>query len=155
MDYFYVGSGHGNVGLQDIALKLKYEKEKWSVGLDAHIFMTGLGVEVYDGVRYNTALNDAMTNGTAADVTAVQDAQYADYTLDAMLGTEIDLSFAYKIKPTVMLKAGYSHMLASETLAYLKGTTYNFGADAGLGRTDQTNNWGYVMVIFKPVFLKK
>ena len=44
-------------------------------------------------------------------------------------------------------------MLASETLATLKGVTYTSGADAGLGRTDQMNNWGYVMVIIKPTFL--
>lgn len=152
MDYFYVGSGHGNVGLQDIYLKLKYAKEKWTLGLDVHIFMAGLGVEVYDGVRYNIALANAVT---PAEITAVQDAQYTDYTLGSMLGTELDLSFSYKIKPTVMLKAGYSHMLASETLASLKGTTYTSGADAGLGRTDQINNWGYVMIIFKPIFLTK
>jgi len=155
MDYFYVGSGHGNVGLQDIFLKLKYgTKEKWSVGADVHIFMTGLGVEVWDGVRYNNALNDAITGGDANAIQAVQD-DMLNYTLGSMLGTEIDLSFAYKLKKTVTLKAGYSHMLASETLASLKGTTYTSGTDAGLGRTDQMNNWGYVMVIFKPTFLKK
>ena len=152
MDYFYVGSGHGNVGLQDIYLKLKYgTKEKWSVGADVHIFMTGLGVEVWDGVRYG---NDLAAATTQAETDAVN-ADMLNYTLGSMMGTEIDLSFAYKLKKTVTLKAGYSHMMASETLASLKGTTYTSGTDAGLGRTDQINNWGYVMIIFKPTFLKK
>ncbi len=131
-----------------------YEKDKWAVGADVHIFMAGLGTEVYDNVRFTNDLNTAIASGDADAVTTVTDDQL-NYTLGSMLGTEIDLSFSYKIKKTVTLKAGYSHMLASETLASLKGTTYTSGADAGLGRTDQINSWGYVMIIFKPTFLKK
>jgi hypothetical protein len=150
IDYFYVGNGHGNVGLQDAYLKLNFKKGIWSAGLNVHMFMTGLGVDVYDATRYNTALGAATTQ---AEIDAIQAGQYTDYTLGNMLGTEIDFSFGTKINKSVAVKAGYSHMLASETLATLKGVTYTSGADAGLGRTDQMNNWGYVMVIIKPTFL--
>lgn len=132
MDYFYVGSGHGNVGLQDIYAKCLYKKDTWSVGLNAHIFMSA--EDVMDPIELaNTGNIRAMSS---------------------MLGTEIDLSIMKKINKSVTLKAGYSHMLASETLATLKGVTYTNGVNAGKGRTDQINNWGYVMVIFKPTFLK-
>lgn len=133
MDYFYVGNGHGGVGLQDVYLKLKYKQESWSVGLDAHVFMSA--AEVMDPVEF------ASTGNIQA--------------MNSMLGTEFDLSFMYKLKKEVTLKAGYSHLLASETLSILKGTTYTTGANAGAGRTDQINNWGYVMLIFKPTFLIK
>lgn len=154
MDYFYVGSAHGNVGLQDAYLRLKYAKGKWTAGLDVHLFMAGLGVEVYDANRYNIALNDAMLNGTPADITAIQDAQYKDYKLASMLGTEFDLTVGTKINESVNIVAGYSHLLATETMASLKGVTYTSGSNAGNGRTDQINNWGYVMIVIKPTFLK-
>ncbi len=133
MDYFYVGSGHGAVGLQDAYLKLKYKKDKWSVGLDAHLFMSAADVL------------DPLELATSGKWTA----------MNSMLGTEFDLSFMRKLNKSVTLKAGYSHLLATETLATLKGVTYTSGTDAGKGRTDQINNWGYVMIIFKPTFLKK
>ena len=133
MDYFYVGSSHGNVGLQDTYLKLLYKKDSWSVGLDAHMFMTA--ADVLDPVELASSGNIR--------------------AMSSSLGTEIDFSVMKKLRKNVTLKAGYSHMLASETLATLKNVTYTTGADAGKGRTDQINNWGYVMIIFKPTFLVK
>jgi len=152
MDYFYVGNWGGNVGLQDAYLKLKFKKGIWSAGLDVHLFMGGLGTEVLDAVSYTTAYTDLVTAGDQAGADALD--MYS-YTLPSMLGTEIDLSLGTKINKSVSVKAGYSHMLASETLATLNGVLNTSGPDAGRGRTDQINNWGYVMVIIKPTFLKK
>lgn len=152
MDYFYVGNAHGNTGLQDAYAKLDYKKDRWTLGLDVHLFMTGIGVEVLDVVSYQqeyTALMDA------GNVTAAADLDPYSFTLPANLGTEIDLSIGTKINKSVAVKMGYSHMLATETLASLKGVTYSSGTDAGRGRVDQINNWVYVMVIFKPTFLEK
>mgnify|MGYP000854464579 CR=1 FL=1 len=133
MDYFYVGSAHGNVGLQDAYLKLNYKKEDWTFGLATHLFLAAN--DVLDQV-------ELATNGNIK-------------AMNPMLGTEFDLSIGTKINKSVSVKAGYSHMLATETLATLKGVTYTTGPDAGKGRVDQINNWAYVMVIFKPTFLTK
>jgi hypothetical protein len=152
MDYFYVGNGHGNAGLQDAYLKIKHAKGKWTLGVDVHLFMTGLGVDVLDPVRYG---NDYNAFVLAGDATAAAALDPYSYTLKPLLGTEIDLSIGTKINESVALKVGYSHMIANETLASLKGVTYTSGADAGLGRTDQINNWSYVMIIIKPTFLTK
>lgn len=149
MDYFYVGNSHGNVGLQDAYLKLKYKKDKWAVGADLHMFMTGLVVEVLDTLSYSKEYTDLVNEGK---VTEANDLNVYDYSRASNLGTELDLSFMYKIKPAVTLKMGYSQMFASETLAFLKGVLHTEGDNAGRGRTDQINNWGYVMVIIKPTF---
>jgi len=129
MDYFYVGNHVGSVGLQDIYGKIKYKKDKRYVGLDVHLF------------------------SAAADVLDVKELAAAG-TVQAMsssLGTEIDLSFGTPIAKGVMLKAGYSHMLGSETLATLKGVT---GFD-GAGYTGAASNWAYVMIIIKPKFFEQ
>jgi len=133
MDYFYVGSGHGNVGLNDAYLTLKYKTGKWAFGLNTHMFLAA--ADVLDQVEFANSGEIKKMN--------------------SMLGTEFDFYLSTKINKSVTIKAGYSHLLATETLASLKGVTYTTGPDAGRGRTDQINNWGYVMLIFKPTFLFK
>ncbi len=63
---------------------------------------------------------------------------------DAYLGTEIDLALGYKIIKNVMFNVGYSQMFATESMEILKG-----------GSKDETNNWAWVMVTFKPTFFSK
>ncbi len=133
MDYFYVGNPHGNVGLNDAYFKLGYKFNKFNVGLNTHIFLAG-----------NDVLDPVVLANTG---------EYK--AMSSFLGTEFDLSVGFKVNKSVTVKMGYSHMLASETLATLKGVTYTTGPDAGKGRTDQINNWAYTMVIIKPNFLKK
>ncbi|MGB0869223.1 MAG: alginate export family protein [Flavobacteriales bacterium] len=58
---------------------------------------------------------------------------------DRDLGTEIDLVYSHKLNADVTIKAGYSHMLASDGLAALRG-----------GNADNTNNWGWLMLVVKP-----
>ncbi len=132
MDYFYVGNHMNNVGLQDIYFKVKYtKKDKYFVGLDAHMFSAA--ADVMDPVEF------AKTGNIKA--------------MNKSFGTELDFTFGFNLSKGVNLKAGYSQMLATETLATVKGVTYTSGTDAGKGRIDQTNNWAWVMITVKPQFL--
>lgn len=114
MDYFYVGNHTGNVGLTDIYGGLNHSKGQWSFATAIHVF------------------------STASDLYLGTDKQ------DKYLGTEVDLSVGYKYSKSVLIKAGYSHMFASDSMEALKG-----------GDKDETQNWGWVMLVFKPNFLKK
>ena len=113
MDYFYVGNHVGNVGLQDIYGGLNYKKDKFSFATAIHLFSSE--ADLYSGAEKQ----------------------------DKYLGTEVDLSVGYKYSSNVMLKAGYSHMFATDSMQALKG-----------GDKDETQNWGWVMVVFTPNFLK-
>ena len=62
---------------------------------------------------------------------------------DAYLGTEIDLVLGYKVYKSVMFNIGYSQMFATETMEILKSRT-----------KDETNNWAWIMITFKPNFFK-
>lgn len=65
-------------------------------------------------------------------------------TADSYLGTEIDFEFSYTLVKNVMLVCGYSQMFATESMEIIKG-----------GSKDETNNWGWIMITFKPTFFKK
>lgn len=64
-------------------------------------------------------------------------------TMPASLGTEFDFSLNYKINDQASIQAGYSHMFATETLQELRG-----------GNRENTTNWAWLMLTYKPVFLK-
>jgi len=63
---------------------------------------------------------------------------------DAYLGTEIDLAFGYKIFKNINFNLGYSHMFATGSMEIIKG-----------GSKDETNNWVWAMITFKPTFFNK
>jgi len=68
-------------------------------------------------------------------------------TIKAMnpyLGTEFDLSGSFLIVASVTCKLGYSHLLATSTMEALKG-----------GNKNAVSNWGYVMIVFKPVLFEQ
>jgi len=65
-------------------------------------------------------------------------------SLSSALGTEIDFSIGYQISKSLDISGGYSQMLATETLQQLKGGDYK-----------TTNNWGWIMLTFKPTFYSK
>ena len=68
-------------------------------------------------------------------------------TIKAMnpyLGTEIDLSGGFNITDGVICKLGYSHLIGTETMVALKG-----------GNKDAVSNWGYVMLVLKPVLFEQ
>lgn len=114
MDYFYVGNHVGSAGLTDIYGGLNHSKGQWSFGSTIHLF------------------------STAADLYLGSEKQ------DKYLGTEVDLSVGYKYSKSVLIKAGYSHMFATDSMEALKG-----------GDSGEIQNWGWVMLVFKPNFLKK
>ncbi|MBK9291213.1 MAG: hypothetical protein IPM52_06275 [Bacteroidetes bacterium] len=64
-------------------------------------------------------------------------------TMPAGLGTEIDFSLNYKINDQANLQAGYSHMFGTATLQQLRGGNY-----------ENTTNWAWLMLTYKPVFFK-
>jgi len=146
MDYFYVGNHIGSVGLNDIFFGLKYKSEKFWVAADAHLFSAA--ADVRDKYKYDKAVADAIAAGQpTTDINKYP-------VMDANLGTEIDFTFGFNLSKGVDLQAGYSGMIDTETLAYLKGVTYKpNNLNAGQGRTDQMNSWGWVMVTFKPKFI--
>jgi hypothetical protein len=110
MDYFYVGNHINSVGLVDLNLPLKYQKGKGTLQLVPHLFSAE--AVVVDNVGEEK---------------------------DSYLGTEIDISFAYKVVDNIDFHVGYSHMFATETMEILKGEN-----------KDNTTNWVWAMFVFKP-----
>ncbi len=99
-----------------------------------HIDNVGL-IDVYakTNIKFNpkSSLNIAAHNFMAA----------ADLPGDnaKQLGTEIDLVYSYSLQKEINIKAGYSHLFASDGMEILKN---NFDGN--------TNNWGWIMVTIKP-----
>jgi hypothetical protein len=58
------------------------------------------------------------------------------------LGTELDLTVSYMLRPAATLSAGWSFMFAGESMELLKGGNY----DAG-------QYWGYIMLAVTPAFI--
>ncbi len=64
-------------------------------------------------------------------------------SMDSGLGTEIDFSMTYAASKTMVFSAGYSQMFATESMQAIKG-----------GNHENSNNWAWVMITFKPTFFK-
>lgn len=62
---------------------------------------------------------------------------------DSYLGTEIDLSVSWAVKPMAKIAVGYSTLFASNSMEILKG------GDSSVGQ-----NWAYVMLSVTPAFIK-
>ena len=60
------------------------------------------------------------------------------------LGTEVDLTFGYKIQNALSISAGWSTMFAGESLELLKGGSHETG-----------NHWAYLMLSATPSFIHK
>ncbi len=106
-----------------------------------HIGNVGLQ-DIYGGVNYG---KDKFSFATAVHLFSSQaDLYNGAAKQDKYLGTEIDLSVGYKYSSNVMFQAGYSHLFATDSMQALKG-----------GDKDETQNWGWVMIVFTPDFLKK
>ena len=89
---------------------------------------------------------------TAADVLDTKETASSGKitAMNGSLGTELDFTYTRALSAGVNLTAGYSHFLPSETLSTLK----NVKNYEGKGRTDETSNWAYIMISFKPNFMK-
>ena len=123
MDYFYVGNYAGQNGLIDVYLPLNFKVKKWNFGLIPHYFQAAATVSSY------------------SDETQ----KFTDYSNG--LGTEIDFVMGYTFSKSVNIQAGYSQMLATETMQVVKYPE-NIPADYYKG----TNNWAWIMITFKPTF---
>ncbi len=112
MDYFYASPfiNGVNPGLWDNQLALFYKPSK-KVDLSAnyHYFLTAKTVSDTSG------------------------------ELDKALGSEIDLQIGWTIMPDVKLIAGYSFMLGTETMDYVKG-----------GDHDSWQDWGWISLNITP-----
>ena len=111
MDYFYVGNPHGNVGLFDQYLGLAYTP---SAQVKFQLM----------GHHFNSA--------------AEMPGEAGNHTVD--LGTELDLTFLWKVEDYLTIVGGYSQMFATENMEIIKS-----------GENDIVNNWAWLMLNFKPV----
>lgn len=118
MDYFYVGNHANSVGLFDVFIPFKYKKDKFSAALIPHLFMSGAAVYGF--------------NSEGEEVNS------------GYLGTEFDLVFGYAIAKSVTISAGYSQMLASESMQVVKNE-YN---------PKGSQNWAWIMIDINPTFFK-
>ncbi len=124
MDYFYVGNHIGSVGIINPYLKVRYNSENYWIQADVHYFMSAAPIRDMDTSLVNNGKYEAASSG---------------------MGTEIDITFNYKLTKGVNFQFGYSHMLATESMVFVKGNT---------GKFEGLNNWAYAMFIFKPSMFK-
>ncbi|WP_422362154.1 alginate export family protein [Reichenbachiella sp.] len=94
MDYFYVGNGHNNVGLQDFYLKTKFKLGKGALLGHVHQF---LGASKFFE-------SDGTTEASAS------------------LGTEFDLVYVTPMRKIGTFKIGYSQMFATDSMDLIKNT---------------------------------
>ena len=92
MDYFYVSSGHNNVGLWDSYLNANVNtSNNLSLQIAFHHFVSAATVIDYSGKKANSSL-----------------------------GNEADISFKYAVMKDVDLLGGYSQMFADKSMKYVK-----------------------------------
>lgn len=127
MDYFYVGNHAGNVGLVDIYLPLKLTVKKFTFTLTTHYLMSAATVSTPVTAEFTTWLE--YSNG---------------------LGTEIDFAVNWAVTNSVVISGGYSQMFATETMQAVK-----YPKEVSADYYQNTNNWAWVMLTFKPTFFSK
>jgi hypothetical protein len=91
--------------------------------------------------KYSLAVVPHIFNSAADIYGKVNGGALQDY--DSYLGTEVDVVFTYAFAKNAVIKAGYSQMFAAESMQILKG-----------GNHENTQNWAWVMIDFKPTFFK-
>lgn len=122
MDYFYVGNHVGSVGLINPYLKLRYNAEKCWTQVDVHYFMAAADIADDSAIAQSGTIK----------------------AVSAGIGTEIDFTINCTLTKGCNVQFGYSHMLATESMAFMRNG----------GKYDGLNNWAYLMVIFKPSLLR-
>jgi hypothetical protein len=100
--------------------------------------------DVYGGIKFGKGIYTSyLTAHYFLAASDVLDKSDLTKTMDASLGLELDYSFGIKLSDKVSAQMGYSHMFATETLVTLRG-----------GNKDETANWVWAMLVFKPEFFK-
>ena len=116
MDYFGIPSKHG-AGINDLIFRLEYGFNKKKNKIQA--------------TYHNFQLDQAfLASGAEVDVA---------------LGSEIDLVLVHKFSKEVVLKAGYSFMMPTESMEKLKKVTPG---------TSELAQFGWIQLEFTPVFFK-
>ena len=126
----YFGTNHKFNGLMDY----------FYVG--NHIGSVGLN-DLYFG--YKGKFTDKFGAGITAHIFSTDGEVLESATSTAMpksLGTEIDITGGYNLSKEVGFAFGYSQMLGTDTLVELKGA----------GDKNETANWVWLMITFKPTF---
>ncbi len=118
MDYFYAVSGAPTGGLSDPYLKVKLTSNRFTAELAGHYFMLGA---------------DHKDAGGRA--------------LNQHLGTELDLTAAYKLNNVTTVDLGLSYMAATRSMEYAKNLTP--------GSNNLNPVWAYLQINIKPDFLNK
>ncbi|SDM63960.1 Alginate export [Catalinimonas alkaloidigena] len=117
MDYFYLGFTP-QAGLRDVMFKTSYRPApKWKTQLDLHSFYTQAWVA---------------------------DPERLPQPLPRHLGLEADLSFSHKPDPMITLSGGLSGLVATRTLAVVKGG----------GDYQRLNHWAWFTIGITPTFLQ-
>ncbi len=112
MDYFFASS-FGNKGLSDLyASVILKPVDKLTVDLTYHNFTS----------QQKIYLEDVNTWG-----------------MDSGLGSEIDLTLTYPIRPYIVIQGGYSMMFGTDTFFHLKG-----------GSKDRTQSWAFLSLNINP-----
>ncbi|HMM10661.1 MAG TPA: hypothetical protein PKE03_01010 [Bacteroidales bacterium] len=125
----FYGTNHKFNGLMDFFYVGNHQN---SVGLND--FYLGLS-----GRNGKTTYNFTIHRFSAAADVLNSDGK----VMPAELGTEFDFTMQYRISEQANLQAGYSHMFGTATLQALRG-----------GNHENTTNWAWLMLTYKPVFFK-
>ncbi|NPV37148.1 MAG: alginate export family protein [Bacteroidales bacterium] len=107
-----------------------------------HIGSVGLR-DIYFDLRWKGGKAAAyLTTHFFAAAADVADVSQPGKALSSSLGTEFDFGLDFKVAPNLTASAGYSQMLPTETFITLRG-----------GDKNQTHNWAWVMLVYKPDFI--
>ncbi|NWJ50453.1 MAG: alginate export family protein [Bacteroidetes bacterium] len=108
-----------------------------------HLDNVGLN-DIYVNLNYNKQkISASLTPHIFYSDAKVTNTAKPTESLNNYLGTELDLQINYKINDKVLFTGGYSQMLATRTLEVLKS-----------GNKNNINNWAFLMLTFKPDFIK-
>lgn len=118
-DYFYVGNHFGSVGLHDAFIGAKFVHKGFWLGATGHYFAAA---------------------GSVADLTTGN-------AMSSSLGGELDLLIGYKVSPSLIFAAGYSHVFASNTMQNLLVSRAPTRTVADMSTN---GSWGFIQVVFKP-----
>ncbi len=107
-----------------------------------HLNSVGLS-DIFFQVNYkHKKLSAQVTSHFFSSANEILDKTQPNVVMSNYLGNEYDISVNYKINEIAFLTAGYSQMFGTKTLQTLKGGDYS-----------KTNNWAYVMLTLKPIFI--
>lgn len=108
-----------------------------------HMNSVGLN-DFYGNIGYKKdKFNIALTPHFFSAANEVLNPAVSGELMSRSLGTEIDLVAGYKLADNVQVSGGYSQMFGTESLKALSG-----------GDNKATNNWAWIMITFKPDFIK-